>query len=258
MSRQKTKYIGNKRYFYEELDSTNTTAKVLGKQNEEEGTLVIADKQLSGKGRNGRNWQSPAGVGIWMSILLRPKLSLQQVPQLTLVAGLAMCQTIKSQTGLQASIKWPNDIVVKGKKVCGILCEVQTQAEEVSFTVVGIGVNVNTTQFPEELPFASSLYKEAGRTFDRQQLIDTFCQVFEEYYEVFKVEKNLAFMKKEYEANCITLNNKVKIIDNQQSYEAYAQGITCEGALIVNKIDGKSMTLVAGEVSVRGVYGYCD
>lgn len=258
MKKQTSKKIGQQRYAYDEVDSTNERAKQLAKEKAPEGTLVIAECQTKGKGRNGRIWQSDKGVGLWMSIILRPDLPIQKVQQVTLVAGLAMCETIRELTHLDVMIKWPNDLVIQGKKVCGILCELKMSKQKVDYIIVGIGVNVNTKSFDDGLPYATSLYLESGKTSDREAIINCFCNRFEHYYEHFKTTQTMAMLKSSYERYCININREVKIINNQQEYTAYAQGITDEGALIVDKKDGTRQNLTSGDLSVRGVYGYCD
>ncbi|MGL4799723.1 MAG: biotin--[acetyl-CoA-carboxylase] ligase [Cellulosilyticaceae bacterium] len=248
--------IGIKRRYYEEVDSTNTKAKEWAKQGAKDGSVVIADKQWAGKGRGGKCWASPAGVGIWMSIILRPTIKPQAIAPLTLIAGLAMSESIEEETGLEVGIKWPNDLVVHNKKICGILCEMHATQERVEYAIVGVGVNVNTEHFPEELPYASSLYLEKGKKYNREHMINRFCEIFEGYYmDYIKTEAFDALVSK-YEDKCITLNKKVKIIDNQQTYEAYAKGISSEGHLIIQPETGEDRQIFAGEVSVRGLYGY--
>lgn len=248
--------IGAKRRYYEETDSTNSRAKEWAKQGALDGSIVIADKQCAGRGRNGKVWTSPSGVGIWMSIILRPLLEAQELAPLTLITGLAMCEAIEEVTGVETKIKWPNDLVVKDKKLCGILCEMQATQKGVQHVIVGIGVNVNTEAFDVSLPYATSLYKVTGHQYNREQIIDAFCNVFEKYYRHYHDTKSFGDFKEKYEDKCITLNNKVKIIDNQQNYEAYAQHISEEGHLVILKEDGQTEEVYAGEVSVRGLYGY--
>lgn len=248
--------IGKERRYYKEVDSTNTKAKEWAREGAKDGSLVLADRQTSGKGRNGRIWDSPPGVGIWMSTILRPSLNPQDVPQLSLIAGVAICKAIQQCTGLDAKIKWPNDVVVEGKKVCGILCEMQVIQERVKYAIVGIGINVNTEIFPQDLPHASSLYLLSGKKQDREEMITCLCQYFDSYYKSYEETACLTFLMEEYKSNCITLNNKVKILDNKESYEAYASDISQEGHLILRLPDGSKKEVFAGEVSVRGLYGY--
>ena len=146
----KTETLGKEIKYYSEIGSTNEEAKKLARDNAKEGTLVIADKQVSGKGRLGKVWDSPRGTGIWMSLILRPHIMPSEAGQLTLIAGLNMCEAIEKITGLKAEIKWPNDIIINSKKVCGILTEMSAELEQIKYVIVGIGVNVNNSHFPKD------------------------------------------------------------------------------------------------------------
>lgn len=251
-----TKCMGQEVVYLEVVDSTNNEAKKLAREGAKEGTLVIADEQQGGKGRLGRTWSSPPKEGIWMSLILRPEILPSEASQLTLIAGANMCEAIKKETGLDAKIKWPNDIVVNGKKVCGILTEMSAQVEGIDYVVVGIGVNVNMKAFPEDLPYASSLAIEGGKTYGRKQIVRSFLEGFEKDYESYMKKPNLSFIKERYEQNCITLHKTVKLISRDEEIVAYALQINEEGALIVEMEDGTKKNISFGEVSVRGLYGY--
>ncbi len=251
-----TQYLGQTIHYEAEIDSTNNKAKELARQGAKEGLLVIADKQSCGKGRLGRKWESPAGTGIWMSLVLRPNILPQHASQITLVAGLAMCETLHKITGLKASIKWPNDVVINGKKICGILTEMSAEMERIKYIVLGIGVNVNMTEFPDDLPYASSIALEGGMEYSRKAIINDFLERFEKDYNHYKQNSNLEAVKERYEQNCITIHNKVRLIKKQEEVVAEAIGITSDGALQVKYEDGTTEDIVSGEVSVRGLYGY--
>lgn len=251
-----TKVLGKKIYYFEEVGSTNNEAKALCREWPEEGTLVIAEKQSGGKGRLGRTWESPSKTGIWMSLVLCPEIMPQYASQITLVAGLGMCEAIKDITGLEAKIKWPNDIVVNGKKICGILTEMSAQVEAIDYIVVGIGVNVNMTSFPEELPYASSLALEGGKSYSRREIVARFLQIFEKDYEAYKQNPDLEAIIGRYEANCITLHQMVKIISRNEEMIAKAEKINKDGTLVIKMTDGTVKQISSGEVSVRGLYGY--
>lgn len=252
----RTKVLGQTIYYKDEIDSTNNKAKELARKGAKEGTLVVADQQTSGKGRLGRVWESPAGTGIWMSIILRPNILPQYASQITLVAGLDMCEAIQEVTGLNAMIKWPNDVVVGGKKVCGILTEMSAEIEGINYIVVGIGVNVNMKHFPETLPYASSLVLQGGKEYSRKEIITNFLERFEKDYEQYKVKPDLEALQKRYERNCINLHKKVKLVRKSGEVVAEAIGINKEGELCVKYEDGTEETVLSGEVSVRGLYGY--
>lgn len=251
-----TKVLGSTIYYEDTLDSTNTKAKQLAREGAVEGTLVIADQQTGGKGRLGRSWESPSGTGIWMSLILRPDILPQYASQLTLVAGLNMCEAIEEVTKLKAKIKWPNDVVVNGKKICGILTEMSAEIDGINYIVVGIGVNVNTKEFPESLPYASSLALEGEREYSRKAIIKRFLEKFEIDYNHYKEQPDLNNIKARYEKNCITLHKKVKLIKKDQEVIAEAIGITNEGTLRVRYEDGMIEEVLSGEVSVRGLYEY--
>lgn len=251
-----TQYMGQNLEYYEEIDSTNIRAKAWAREGAKEGSIVIADYQNMGKGRLGRVWLSPKGTGIWMSLILRPKLLPREISQITLVAGLSMCQATQAITGLEAKIKWPNDIVVNKKKVCGILTEMRVVENKIDYVVVGIGVNVNNQTFDETIPYATSLAIEGKNTYQRELIIKRFAEIFERQYELYNEDGNLKKILKEYRANCITLNKEVRILNEQEEYIAYIEDIDEDGSLIVKKQDGRYETIFSGEVSVRGLYGY--
>ena len=252
----KTKVLGQIVHYEAEIDSTNNKAKELAREGAEEGVLVVADKQMNGKGRLGRKWESPSGTGIWMSLVLRPDILPQYASQITLVAGLGICEAIQEVTGLDAKIKWPNDVVVNGKKICGILTEMSAEMEGINYIIVGIGVNVNMTTLPEDLPYASSLALEGGKEYSRSQIIRSFLEKFEVDYNQYKSKPDLECIKERYEKNCITLHKKVKLIKKNEEVIAMALGITNEGALQVRYENNIEEEIVSGEVSVRGLYDY--
>ena len=180
-----------------------------------------------------------------------------KAPMLTLVMALAVARAIREQTGAEALIKWPNDIVVQGRKICGILTEMSTEMTWINYVVIGIGINVNQNEFPEELKdCASSLKMETGRRFRRSHLIAAVMEHFEMYYEQFLQEGSLAGFRKEYNELLVNKDRQVKILEPGNHYEAYALGIDDTGELIVEKEDGSVQNIFAGEVSVRGIYGY--
>ena len=256
-SLRSTKWAGKSIFVFKETDSTNIQAKAGGEKGESHGTLYVAGSQSAGRGRRGRSWESPAGESIYMSLLLRPELPPVKAPMLTLVMALAVARAIREQTGAEALIKWPNDIVVQGRKICGILTEMSTEMTWINYVVIGIGINVNQNEFPEELKdCASSLKMETGRRFRRSHLIAAVMEHFEMYYEQFLQEGSLAGFRKEYNELLVNKDRQVKILEPGNHYEAYALGINDTGELIVEKEDGSVQNIFAGEVSVRGIYGY--
>lgn len=243
--------------YYEQLDSTNTKIDELAAKGAEHGTVVVADAQTAGKGRRGRSWESPAGDNIYMSILLRPDIAPEEAPMLTLVMAHSVAKAIQKNTVLGVQIKWPNDLILSGKKVCGILTEMRLQDASIDYVVVGVGVNVNTKVFPEELcDRATSLYLESGQEMHKEVLIEDILAIFREEYAQFIEERNLLFLQDEYNAMLVNIGKEVRVLEPGKEYTAYALGMNQTGELLVKTEEGIEKKVYAGEVSVRGVYGY--
>ena len=250
-----TKWAGKTVHFARETDSTNLWIKRLAKEGASEGTLALAEFQSAGRGRLGRSWEVPEGTSVMMSILLRPKFEPQYAPTLTLVMGMAVAKAVKN-LGFDVSIKWPNDVVVSHKKICGILTEMGVRAGKIDYAVIGVGINVNIKEFPEEMADkATSLYLESGREFDRSQIPGLVMEAFEKYYEKFAATCDLSGLKEEYESILANYNQPVRVLA-KEPYEGVARGITDGGELLVEKTDGTIVAVSAGEVSVRGLYSY--
>ena len=250
-----TKWAGKTVHFARETDSTNLWIKRLAKEGASEGTLALAEFQSAGRGRLGRSWEVPEGTSVMMSILLRPKFEPQYAPTLTLVMGMAVAKAVKS-LGFDVSIKWPNDVVVSHKKICGILTEMGVRDGKIDYAVIGVGINVNIREFPEEMADkATSLYLESGREFDRSQIPGLVMEAFEKYYEKFTATCDLSGLKEEYESILANYNQPVRVLA-KEPYEGVARGITDGGELLVEKTDGTIVAVSAGEVSVRGLYSY--
>lgn len=221
------------------------------------GTLVVADAQDAGRGRLGRSWQSPAGSNIYMSILLRPDIEPDKAPMLTLVMALSVAEAVKSISGLDGKIKWPNDIVLNKKKICGILTEMDLECEKIRQVVIGVGMNVNMQEIPEDIKeTATSLWLETGCIFDKEALIARVVERFEENYETFVQMGDLSGLMEKYNALLINKGNEVRVLEPEREYNGYALGIDHKGELLVEKEDGRIEHIFAGEVSVRGLYGY--
>ncbi|WP_342980308.1 MULTISPECIES: biotin--[acetyl-CoA-carboxylase] ligase [unclassified Ruminococcus] len=250
-----TKWAGKTVHFARETDSTNLWIKRLAKEGAPEGTLALVEFQSAGRGRLGRSWEVPEGTSVMMSILLRPKFEPQYAPTLTLVMGMAVAKAVK-KFGFDVSIKWPNDVVVSHKKICGILTEMGVRDGKIDYAVIGVGINVNIREFPEEMADkATSLYLESGREFDRSQIPGLVMEAFEEYYEKFAATCDLSGLKEEYEGILANYNQPVRVLA-KEPYEGVARGITDGGELLVEKTDGTIVAVSAGEVSVRGLYSY--
>ena len=250
-----TKWAGKTVHFAREIDSTNLWIKRLAKEGAPEGTLALAEFQSAGRGRLGRSWEVPEGTSVMMSILLRPKFEPQYAPTLTLVMGMAVAKAVKS-LGFDVSIKWPNDVVVSHKKICGILTEMGVRDGKIDYAVIGVGINVNIKEFTEEMvDKATSLYLESGKEFDRSQIPGLVMEAFEKYYEKFAATCDLSGLKEEYESILANYNQPVRVLA-KEPYEGVARGITDGGELLVEKTDGTIVAVSAGEVSVRGLYSY--
>lgn len=256
VSIRKTKWVGTEICYFDVTDSTNAQAKSLGEGDAPNGTLVVADKQESGRGRRGRSFESPAGTGIFMTLLLKPEIEPQNASMLTLVAALAVAKGMEHMVELPVQIKWPNDIIVHGKKVCGILTEMSAQMDYVNYIVIGIGINVSNEDFPEEIKdVATSIYLESGKRINRAMLIEKIWEEFEAYYELYEKTQDLSKLVKEYDSYLVNRGQKVRVLDPREPYEGKAMGITDRGELIVDTWEARRL-VSAGEVSVRGVYGY--
>ena len=251
------KWAGARVVCYEETDSTNVRAKEAGEKGEEHGTLFVAERQEAGRGRRGRRWESPAGVSIYMTILLRPELAPVEAPRLTPLMAIAVAEGIRRVTGLDCQIKWPNDVIIGGKKICGILTEMSAEIGLINYLVIGVGINVNQESFPKEIETkATSLKLELGRHVRRSELIAAVMEEFEVCYETFFKTGDLSQVREKYNRMLVNRGREVRVLEPGNEYEAYALGINDEGELIVRTKDGRERTIYAGEVSVRGVYGY--
>ena len=252
-----TKWAGENVVFFEETVSTNNEIRSLAEQGAPHGTLAVAERQLGGKGRRGRVWTSPAGVGIWMSMLLRPQIDPMAASMLTLVMALSTRRGIEKATGLKSEIKWPNDLVLNKKKICGILTEMSTELMEIQYVIPGIGINVNQKDFPDDIKAtATSLYIESGKIQKRSEIIAAIMEAFEGYYDTFIKTQDMSGLIEEYNANLVNLGNEVCVLDPAGEFRGVSEGINKEGALLVRLADGTLKEIISGEVSVRGVYGY--
>lgn len=244
--------------YFEETDSTNNQAKLAAEKDAPDGTLFVAECQTGGRGRRGRTWVSPAGSGIWMSLLLRPDISPESASMLTLVLAVAMVEAINEEVSdAKCFVKWPNDIVVNNKKISGTLTEMSAEMERIHYVVIGIGINVNTTDFDDSIKdMATSIYLETGKKVKRSNIIAAFSHSFKKYYEEFLKTQDLTFLIDRYNELLINKGRTVKAIYADKEIIGEALGINKKGELIIKTEDGSEMTIRAGEVSVRGLYGY--
>ncbi len=251
-----TTWAGQEIYYYDVTDSTNIRAKELAEEGHPSGTLVVADRQEAGRGRRGRSWDSPSGTGIFMTLLLKPEMNPNHASMLTLVAAMAVARAISKCANTEALIKWPNDIVIGGKKICGILTEMSAQFDFINHIVIGIGINVHNEHFPEEIAeTAGSIFLQTGKQIRRAELIEQILEQFEHYYAIFMETEDLSGLVKEYNSILVNMNKSVRVLDPKEPFEGKAMGITKKGELIVDTWESRKM-VSSGEVSVRGLYGY--
>lgn len=242
--------------YYEQLDSTNTKVSELATQGAEHGTVVVATRQTAGKGRRGREWES-SGDNVYMSLLLKPNFETAKAPMLTLVMAYSVAKVLRENGFADIQIKWPNDLILSGKKVCGILTEMRLQETTIHHVVIGVGINVNTQEFSTELMGkATSLYMECGKHLKKEKLIVDIVDTFMKEYDHFTEVGNLEFLQEEYNAMLVNREKEVRVLEPENEYTAYAKGINQMGELEVRLPDGTEKTVYAGEVSVRGVYRY--
>lgn len=252
-----TQWLGKQLYSAETVDSTNTWAKRLAEDGAAHGTVVVADEQTGGKGRRGRSWVTPKGTTIAQTKLLKPGMPPERASMLTLVEGLSVAQAIERLYGLPVGIKWPNDVVIRGKKVCGILTEMSAQVDYINYIVIGTGINTNIKSFPEELEDkATSLALELGHEVKRAELIGVLLECFERDYDSFRKTWDLSGLLEEYNQILVNRDAEVRVLQPGAEYTGIARGIDCMGNLLVDKADGSVEKVYAGEVSVRGLYGY--
>lgn len=253
----KTAWAGSEIHYYDITDSTNVRAWQETGQSTGNGALFVADAQLGGKGRRGRSWESPGGRNLYFSLVLKEGLSADRAPMVTLVMALSVAKVLKDRTGCAAGIKWPNDIVAGGRKVCGILTEMKLGNTGTEFVVIGVGINVLTGDFEGDLADrATSLEAVCGKAIDRAGLLADILAAFEAFYGDFTGAGDLSPLKEAYEEFLINKDREVRVLDPKGEYTGTAQGITDSGELLVIKADGTIETVYAGEVSVRGIYGY--
>lgn len=252
-----TDWAGRKIVYLESVDSTNSYAKILAEEKAEEGTLVVADEQTGGRGRRGRTWCTPKGSTIAMTLILRPRIRPELASMVTLVMGLSVAETLREICQIDAGIKWPNDVVVHGKKICGILTEMSAEMSGIHYLVIGTGINTGIREFPEDLSDkATSLLLETGKKTSRAVLIAECLKKFEMYYDRFLKTGDLTLLKNEYEALLLNKGTQVRVLEPGGEYQGNCLGINEKGELLVRKEDGSITKVYAGEVSVRGIFGY--
>lgn len=248
-----TKYIGKDIYIFNEVMSTNTIAKFLSMNGVGNGAVVISEKQTKARGRSGKNWESPLG-GVWLSIILNPNVNHSKIPLITLATGVAVENTLKRIGVKNAEIKWPNDILIHGKKVCGILTEAITSFNTIESVIIGVGIdaNISIENFPEELQEnMTTLNDEIGEKVDENLLIKLFLEEFEKISEQF-INEEYETILKEWRKNSYTIGKIVEVHEPfSKSYDGYVLGISRDGSLVVEKIDGTLEKVISGECIIK-------
>jgi len=248
-ARLQTEIIGRELHHFEEIGSTNLQALQMGEQGAVEGTVLVAESQTGGKGRLGRAWISPAGVNLYTSVILRPQIPPWDAPQLTFLSAVAVARAIEDVCGMQARVKWPNDILIGARKVAGLLNELSAETDAVHFVVLGIGLNINMQpgQFPQSLRYpATSLAIEGGRPVNRAEVACALYQQLDDLYRLF-LEKGFEPIRLAWEACFDLVGRQVRVESSGQSLRGVVQGIDADGALLVAG-GGKVERVLAGDV----------
>lgn len=237
-------------FHYFKTDSTNTVAMHMGEEGEPHGTVVIAEQQTAGRGRAGRSWISEKSAGIHATVLLRPRISPMHAPVLTLVAGLAARDAIAEESGLTPDIRWPNDVLLRSRKVCGILTEMQAEPDRVHFAVVGIGINVNQQKMPPELAtIATSLRMETERVHSRLDLLARLLRSLDRYYNEFIAEGTAPILRRFSEVSSFFQGKRVRITTSNETYTGTTDGLEATGILRVKRDDRRIESVISGDVA---------
>jgi len=235
------------------LTSTNLILKDMARQGAPHGCTCLCECQTAGRGRMDRSWSSPEGQGVWLSVLLRPQMQPETAPLITFCCAIAMARAVRSVTALDAQIKWPNDLVLHGKKLCGILLEMGFDAQGY-YVVAGTGLNVRENAYPPELAERATSIAEWADIPDRGRIVAAYLDALEE--AVSAVESSgFAGIAEDFRQQCITLGSQVHVLGTDEQFTGVAEDIDETGALLV-RVDGKLRRVLAGDVSVRGVMGY--
>ena len=253
-----TSFIGRNIIHFNSIDSTNSKAKQLADSGEIDGTIVISEEQLNGRGRLGRSWISPQYKGVWMSIILRPDLNPMDAVKLTQIAAAAVVKA-SEELNIKTYVKWPNDIVMNHKKICGILTEMNAELTRINYVVVGIGINVNidATEFPEDIrDIATSLKIETKHSINRKELVGRILNNFEDLYIQFVEQNNIEASIDICRQNSAVIGKEINIINRDKSIAAKVLNIDSDGRLLVEYEDGRQENLISGEVSIRGKGNY--
>lgn len=248
-----TRFIGRKVYYCPSVSSTNDLARELAVKGSGDGSLVVAEEQIGGKGRLGRGWYSPRYKGIWFSLILRPPVNPAEASQVTMMAAVALASAVREETGIEVGIKWPNDLLAEGKKLCGILTELSAEMDRINHLVVGVGLNVNQDpeDFQEEVRgTATSLKVEAGRAVARVKLLQASLAEFERWYTIWLAQGFSPILAR-WKEMTVTLNRPVRIHTLNKSWDGWAEDVDKDGALLLRLPGGELQRVVSGEVSLR-------
>lgn len=246
-----TEWLGKTIEFRDKLDSTQDLAHQFARKNYPHGTVVITNRQLAGRGRRARSWESNHDGGIWLSMILRPDIPPHQASQMTLFVAVTLVETIERLTGVPLKIKWPNDLFIGNKKLCGILTEMQAELEVIQYLVIGFGVNVNQkqTDFPQGLQNKStSLQMETGQQWNRTELVQAILQDFEQSYAYY-LEHGFDFVKQKWFDHAYRIQEKLEIRQHNDTFRAVMEGINDDGALIVRTEAGDQRVIYSAEIN---------
>jgi BirA family biotin operon repressor/biotin-[acetyl-CoA-carboxylase] ligase len=248
--RLKGSLFGKRIHHFFKVDSTNRVAMELGHTGEAEGAVILAEEQSAGRGRAGHKWHSERATGLYFTLLLRPKIAPVQAPLLTMMAGLSARSAVQTHTGLAVDLKWPNDLLIAGKKAGGILTEMHAEPGLVRFVIVGIGLNVNQQKFPSDLAqLATSLRAESGRSQSRMELLVRLLREFESDYNRFQKEGSGSVVERFAKASSYANGKRVRVSNGVESFKGITAGVTPEGLLQVKRDDGRLLPVIAGDVT---------
>lgn len=250
----KTNFIGKDIIHFDTIDSTNNYAKIIA-NDKENGTIIISEEQVSGRGRLGKQWHSKKYDGIWMSIILKPNISPMDAPFITLIAGASIVKGLNN-LGIKASIKWPNDIIINGKKICGILTELSAEIERVNYIVVGIGINVKTLDFPDDIVNIATSIKKEGYNISRVDIIRNIISEFEKVYIDYIDNNDKTKTLEICRTHSAVIGHYIYTIRNNEKEKVKCIDINENGNLVVEDEKGNIKEIISGEVSIRGEHGY--
>ncbi|HHW32046.1 MAG TPA: biotin--[acetyl-CoA-carboxylase] ligase [Clostridiaceae bacterium] len=253
-----TEFLGHEILYFKEIDSTNNYAKKIAYEGCKDGTVVIAERQTSGRGRLGRTWESDKGNGIWMSVILRPDISPEAIQLITLASSVAVVEAIKDTTGIATGIKWPNDILLDGKKLCGILVEMSSEMDRINFVVIGIGINIgqDNRDFSENLrnkaiSLKSYIYQNnINIEFTRSMIVGKLLTKIEKYYN-FILKGRTEEIIQNWKKYSVVLGKEVVVSSRDGDFTGIAEDLTEEGKLVIRSFDGVTQLILSGEISLK-------